>query len=88
MVSILWLSSVLYVVSIAIDLPVWADVLCIIGCFSCYWIACAMWEHHIDKIKTLERKVKRLENCAITEIVEESPNHYVVKRRLGPDKED
>lgn len=88
MVSILWLSSILYAISIALDLPVWADVLCIIGCFSCYWVACAMWERHIEKVKTLERKVRRLENRAITDIDRVDANNYVVKRRLGPDAED
>lgn len=40
------------------------------------------------KVKELEIRIKELENRAVTDIEEVNPNHYVVKRKLGPDKEN
>lgn len=55
---------------------------------SAVWIVTALADYNNLRIKKLQDRVDALEYCAITEIVEESPNHYMVKRRLGPDKED
>ena len=52
------------------------------------WVITALVDYNNLRIKKIQDRIERLENCAITEIVEESPNHYVVKRRLGPDMED
>lgn len=52
------------------------------------WVITALVDYSNLRIKQIQDRIERLENCAITEIVEESPNHYVVKRRLGPDVED
>ena len=52
------------------------------------WVITALVDYSNLRIKKIQDRIERLENCAITEIVEESPNHYVVKRQLGPDVED
>jgi hypothetical protein len=52
------------------------------------WVITALVDYNNLRIKNIQDRIERLENCAITDIVEESPNHYVVKRRLGPDMED
>ena len=58
--------------------------------FTCMtiWLITAVINYNALKVEQLERRIEILETCAITEIVEESPKHYVVKRRLGPDKEN
>lgn len=39
------------------------------------------------RIRALEKKVEALENEAITDIDKISNNNYMVRRRLGPDKD-
>ena len=48
----------------------------------------AVINYNALRVEQLQKRIEILETCAITAIVEESPKHYVVKRRLGPDKED
>jgi len=52
------------------------------------WVITALVDYNNLRIKKIRDRIEVLEYCAITDIVEESPKHYVVKRRLGPDKED
>lgn len=52
------------------------------------YVLLALIDYNALKVKQLERRISALENCAITDIVEESPNRYVVKRCLGPDAEE
>ncbi len=58
--------------------------------FTCMtiWLLTAVINYNALRVEQLQKRIEILETCAITEIVEESPNHYIVKRRLGPDAED
>ena len=53
-----------------------------------FWIWSAITEHNSDCIRALEKRVIQLEDRCITDIDEVEPNHFVAKRRLGPDKEE
>ena len=53
-----------------------------------FWICSAIMEHNSDCIRALEKRVIHLEDQCITDIDEVEPNHFVAKRRLGPDKEE
>ena len=55
---------------------------------SVIWFGSAYIGYNRDCIKALAKRVADLEASAITDIEEESPNYYMVKRRLGPDKEE
>jgi hypothetical protein len=52
------------------------------------YVLLALIDYNVLKVGQLEKRIDILENCAITDIEEESPRYYVVKRKLGPDKED
>ena len=52
------------------------------------WATSALINYNNMCISRLQERIIYLEAFAITDIDEESPNHYVVKRRLGPDNED
>lgn len=52
------------------------------------WVSTALVDYNNLRIKNLQDRIERLEECAITEIEEVSKNHFIVRRRLGPDKED
>lgn len=52
------------------------------------WVIIALVDYINLRIKNLQDRIERLESCAITEIEEVSKNHFIVRRRLGPDKED
>lgn len=54
---------------------------------SCCWCIMSFVSHNEDCIKALEKRVAQLENRAITDIDEISKNNFMVRRRLGPDKE-
>ena len=56
--------------------------------FTCMtvWLLGAVINYNALKVEQLERRIDILENRAITDIEEESPKYYVVKRKLGPDK--
>lgn len=53
-----------------------------------FWVCSAVIEHNSDCIKALERRVIQLEDRCITDIDEVGPNDFMVRRRLGPDKEE
>lgn len=53
-----------------------------------FWVVSALSEHHSECIQALEKRVIQLEDKCITDVEEVGPNHFEVKRRLGPDKED
>jgi hypothetical protein len=53
-----------------------------------FWVVSAIIEHNSDCIRALEKRVIQLEDRCITDIDEVEPNHFVAKRRLGPDKEN
>lgn len=53
-----------------------------------FWICSAIMEHNSDCIRALEKRVVQLEDKCITDIDEVEPNHFIAKRRCGPDKED
>lgn len=52
-----------------------------------FWVVAALTEYNSECIKALEKRVIQLEDRCITDIDEVGPNHFVAKRRLGPDKE-
>lgn len=52
------------------------------------WVITALVDYNNLRIKKIQDRIERLENCAITDIEEVSKNHFIVKRRLGPDQED
>lgn len=54
---------------------------------SLIWFIMAMVEHNSDCIKALDKRTTQLENRAVTDIDKVDSNNYVVRRRLGPDKE-
>lgn len=54
---------------------------------SCFWFIMSYINYHEECLKKLNERIEALETRAITDIEETSPNHYIVKRRLGPDKE-
>lgn len=53
-----------------------------------FWVWSAVTEHNSDCIQALEKRVIQLEDQCITDIDEVEPNHFVAKRRCGPDKEE
>ena len=55
---------------------------------SCFWCIISFVAHNSACIEKLDKRVEALENRAITNIDQVKPNHFIVKRRLGPDKED
>jgi uncharacterized membrane protein len=55
---------------------------------SIVWLLNAVISYNALRVEQLQKRIEILETCAVTDIIEESPKHYVVKRRLGPDKED
>ena len=58
--------------------------------FTCsiVWLLNAVISYNALRVEQLQKRIEILETCAVTDIIEESPRHYVVKRRLGQDKED
>lgn len=52
------------------------------------WCLTALIEYNGARIDALQKRIELLEAMAITEIEEVSKNNFVVRRRLGPDKED
>lgn len=53
-----------------------------------FWVCSAVTEHNSECIRALEKRVIQLEDRCITDIDEVEPNHFVAKRRCGPDKEE
>lgn len=56
-----------------------------VTCFF-VWLFMSFIEYHADCIKALEKRIEILEDSAITDIDKTGPNDYMVRRRLGPDK--
>lgn len=52
-----------------------------------FWAYMSISNWHEDSIRELDKRVKNLENGAITDIDKTGPNAYTVRRRLGPDKD-
>ena len=44
-------------------------------------------EYNSDRIEQLEKRIYRLEQEAVTDIDKISDNNFMVRRRLGPDKD-
>lgn len=53
-----------------------------------FWVVSAITEHNSACIQALEKRVIHLEDQCITDIEEVESNHFVAKRRLGPDKNE
>jgi hypothetical protein len=54
---------------------------------SCIWLVMSIVDYNSDCIKKLNERIEALEARAITDIDEISNNNYMVRRRLGPDKD-
>lgn len=54
---------------------------------SLLWLLMSVVGYNKDCIDTLDKRVSQLENRAITDIDEISDNNFMVRRRLGPDKD-
>jgi hypothetical protein len=52
-----------------------------------YWIGSSVVMNNRDNIKKLHERITTLENRAVTDIDKVSENNYMVRRRLGPDKD-
>ena len=64
------------------------DLLCVAWLLSgLYWIGSSVIMNNRDNIKKLNERITELENRAVTDIDEPEPNHFVMVRRLGPDKD-
>jgi hypothetical protein len=51
------------------------------------WSFSSFIDWHTDCICELEKRIEDLENYTITDIDKVSENNYMVRRRLGPDKD-
>lgn len=51
------------------------------------WAYMSISNWHEENIRELIKRVQALENQAITDIDELGPNHFIARRRLGPDKD-
>ncbi len=51
------------------------------------WSFSSFIDWHTDCIRGLEKRIEDLENYTITDIDKVSENNYMVRRRLGPDKD-
>ena len=54
---------------------------------SLLWFALSYIDWHTTNLIQLDKRIKALEDKAITDIDEIGPNNYMVRRRLGPDKD-
>lgn len=64
------------------------DLLCVAWLLSgLYWIGSSVIINNRENIKKLNERITELENQAVTDIDELEPNHFVLIRRLGPDKD-
>ena len=55
---------------------------------SCVWCIMSIVDHNSDCIKKLNERIELLEHRAITDIDKVSDNNYIVRRRLGADKDE
>ena len=51
------------------------------------WLVMSFIEYNSDRIEQLEKRIDRLEQRAVTDIDKISDNNFMVRRRLGPDKD-
>ena len=51
------------------------------------WLVMSFIEYNSDRIEQLEKRIERLEQRSITDIDKISDNNFMVRRRLGPDKD-
>jgi hypothetical protein len=64
------------------------DLLCVAWLLSgLYWIGSSVIVNNRENLKKLHERVTELENHAVTDIDKLGPNHFVLVRRLGPDKD-
>lgn len=69
------------------------DSVCICIGMIMWIVSCATWsimafiDWHDKCVEAIEKRLNTLEQRAITDIDEVGPNHFEVKRKLGPDKE-
>ena len=64
------------------------DLMCVAWLLSgLYWIGSTVILNNRENIKKLHDRITELENRAVTDIDEPEPNHFVMVRRLGPDKD-
>lgn len=64
------------------------ELMMIAWCLSAVtWFIMANVNYHEERILYLEKEVEELKKRAITDIEKISPNHFIVRRKLGPDKE-
>lgn len=54
---------------------------------SCFWCIMSLVDHNSDCIKKLNERIELLEHRAVTEIDKVSDTNYMIRRRLGPDKD-
>jgi hypothetical protein len=54
---------------------------------SLLWFALSYIDWHTQNLIQFDKRIKALETRAITDIDKIGPNHFMVRRRLGPDKD-
>ena len=54
---------------------------------GCTWLLMSFINYHEDCLKELEKRIEKLEQRSVTDIDKISDNNYMVRRRLGPDKD-
>ena len=52
------------------------------------WLIISFTSYNEECIRELDRRISQLETRSITDIDEISKNNFMVRRRLGPDKEE
>jgi hypothetical protein len=55
---------------------------------SCFWCIMSIVDHNSECIKKLNERIQLLESRAVTDIDKVSDNNYIVRRRLGADKDE
>lgn len=55
---------------------------------SCMWLLTSITSHNSDCIQKLDQRITALEYRAVTDIDKVSDNNYIVRRRLGADKDE
>lgn len=55
---------------------------------SCCWLLTSLTSNNSDCIRELNKRIELLEHRAVTDIDKVSDNNYIVRRRLGADKDE
>ena len=55
---------------------------------SCCWLLTSLTSNNSDCIQKLDQRITALEYRAVTDIDKVSDNNYIVRRRLGADKDE